>query len=216
MKRFTPFQKRTITTVFIIVTAVSGYFLSRVIGNQMRRSAYSDLLLNTQMTALLITPQEVQQLSADERDLENPTYLNIKRKFFEVKRINDDARSIYLLGLNDQKEQFVFVDSEPEGSYAYTLPGTINHEARNNDIRDHFAGATYVHGPYTRGSQEWISAYAPITNDQEEVLAMVRVDVEAQKITLLTNIISRGILLITALMVFSLMLIYINDSRKLS
>lgn len=214
MKRFTPFQKRIITTVLLVVIAVSGYFLSKVVEQQMKRSEFSDLLLKTQMIALLINPEEIQELNADDTDIDNPTYLSLKRKLVEVKKIDSDARYIYILGLNDERQQFFFVGSELMTSSKYMHPGTINQHATRNDIKNHIVGATYVYGPYENNTGEWISAYAPIHSEQGEVLAVVRVDVEAEKITLLINIIRRGILLITALMLFSLLLIYINASRK--
>jgi len=214
MKKFTPFQKRIFTSVLVIALAFSGYVLSKAVEQQMRRNELSELLLKTQMIALLISPDDVEKLNGSEADNDNPMYHSLKKRFVEVKKINKDAEYIYLLGLNDQLQQFYFVGSELMTSGEYISPGTINQNATRNDIRDHVAGATHVSATYETPSGEWISAYAPVISEEGDVVAVVRVDVEAQKINLLINIISNGILLITSLIIFSLLLLYLHDIKR--
>ena len=214
MKILSPFQKRIITTVILISIAISGYLLSKVVEQQMRKTEFSELLLKTQMLALLISPDEINQLKANEEDLMNPIYLELKKKLIEVKNINADAKYIYLLGLNESTEQFYFVGSELDTSNAYIAPGTLNEEAVRKDIRDHLAGSVHVYGPYETSEGEWISAYAPILNDDGSVSAVVRMDVESEKVVLLITIVRRAILLITALVVALLLLMYLSDQTR--
>lgn len=216
MKKLTPFQKRILTAVLIISLSISGYLLSKFVESQMRRSEFSNLLLKTQMIALLINAEDVQSLSADESDIDKPVYVSLKKKLIEVKKIDNDIQYLYLLGLDENNQQFFYAGSELMNSEYYTAPGTLNDQAGAKDIRDYMAGATHVSVRTDSDDNQSVSAYAPIRSDDGEVVAVVRMDVDAQKMMLLINIIRRGILLITALVVFSLMLIYINGSRKLS
>ena len=215
MKKFTGFQKRILVAVIIICVAVLGYFSAHFVRQQVRNHEFSELLLKTQMVALLVDQQDIEQLTGTPEDEISSVYSSLKKKLIRAKKTITEADKISLLGLNENYEQFYYLTSDLVAQGDYIQPGDINEEATRKDIADHINGATRLRGPYTSGTGEWVTTYAPVENESEEVIGLIRIDMQAQEVMLLGNILFRGMLLIASLTIFALLMVYISGARKL-
>lgn len=201
--------------LFLTAILILGSFLTVTVGRSMKQDEESNLLLRAEMIAVMLNVDDVSDLSGNELDLEKESYGTIKSLLTEIRMLNMDTRFIYLMGLNDQQQQFFHVDSEPIVSEDYSGPGDLYLEATERDIRNHLGGIPYTDGPYIDSWGEWISAYAPIFDDEKNVVAFVGMDVTAEKILLRIRIVQQAIMLIFSL-VFVVSLLFLMYARKIA
>ncbi|MFH0969169.1 MAG: ATP-binding protein [Patescibacteria group bacterium] len=140
----------------------------------LNRSATLSKSLNTDWIA---------SLSGDESDILNPDYAIIKEKIVAVKRINPDARFVYISGRKDGQVYFM-VDSEDPGSDSYSPPGQIYPEATQDFYSMFDTGSPLIEGPVSDRWGSWISALSPIVNPEtQKIIAVVGMDIEALNYT---------------------------------
>lgn len=181
----------------------------------MRLDEENNLLLRAQMIAVMLDRDDVRSLDGNERDLDKPAYDRLKLLLQQVRALNTDSRFVYIMGLNDMDQQFFNVDSEPAGSEDYSAPGDLYLEATPIDISNHKAGIAYTDGPYTDSWGEWVSAYAPIIDNNQDILGLIGIDVAAERILLRINIVKQAILLIFGLLFYITLILILHRRRVL-
>ena len=201
---------KTISILFLIVIITIGTFLTLHVGDSMKQDEETNLLLRAEMLATMIDVQKVADLSGTEDDINNPSYQSIKEVLTKLRMLNTDTRFIYLMGMNENRQQFFYVDSESTTSEDYSAPGDLYLDATERDIINHSAGIPYTYGPYTDSWGEWVSAYAPIHDEDGTVLAMVGMDVTADRILLRIHIVQQAIILIFGLIFFITLLFMLH------
>jgi len=212
----TSIKRKTILGILLLVSiAFAGIFATKYVGSKMKQDERSNLLLRTDMIALMLDRGYVQSLNGDETDLENPDYQILKKQLSQIRKLNSDTRFIYLMGLNEEGQQFFHVDSEPADSEDYSGPGDLYLEATDYDLLNHQAGIAYTDGPYTDSWGTWFSAYAPVLDADRNVLALVGVDIAAKRMLLRVNIVMQAMVLIFSLLFLSTLL-FIIEWRKSS
>ena len=195
--------------------AGTGLWLSQFVSEKMRLDEENNLLLRAQMIAVMLDRDDVRSLDGNERDLDKPAYDRLKLLLQQVRALNTDSRFVYIMGLNDMDQQFFNVDSEPAGSEDYSAPGDLYLEATPIDISNHKAGIAYTDGPYTDSWGEWVSAYAPIIDNNQDILGLIGIDVAAERILLRINIVKQAILLIFGLLFYITLILILHRRRVL-
>ncbi len=165
--------------VLILGALVSWYFGYTVFHNE--EEALINRIYNVAKT---LDSRTIEQLSADETDLDNPSYLYLKKKLVDLKIVNKDAKFLYLMGYDRKKTKlFFFVDSEtPDSVTTYSPPGEIYNESTDLQIENFLKGIAFAEGPYKDSWGRWVSAYAPVVSEKTGLpIAIVGIDVEADR-----------------------------------
>lgn len=130
-----------------------------------------------------LNPDEIAALSADELDLTNPAYQNLKARMTDIRAVNKDSRFVYLMGRKTDGTIFFYVDSENPGSPDYSPPGESYDEASPlvHSIFDTKKAAIEVASDRW-GS--WVSGLAPILDSKTgETRAVAGIDIDMKSYT---------------------------------
>lgn len=169
---------KTILCVSLVIV-IGGFVASFVVSNKIDSRERNALKTRADNASLVFTSEEIKNLSGSEEDLNNAYYFDIKNKLIALRRANEDARFVYLMGAKGEK-LFFFADSESITSEDYSPPGQVYEETNANDLAWYFKGESYSDGPYSDSWGNWVSGYShikdPITG---EVVAMLGMDVDA-------------------------------------
>lgn len=125
--------------------------------------------------AVALGTSEIVQLSGDETDLTNDSYISLKDKLIKLQSYNSDTRFVYIMGKKDS-EVFFYADSENPDSEDYSPPGQVYTEA-SPVIHEVFSTGKIQTEVSTDRWGKWLSVMAPIIDYQTgEVIAMVGFD----------------------------------------
>lgn len=120
-------------------------------------------------------------LSGSEVDTESAVYASLKSVLGRVASVNDDIEFLYLMGERADGTLFFYVDSEPADSEDYSPPGQVYDEATPAMQALFKDGAARTEGPDQDRWGVWISAYAPVRDASGNVVALLGVDLPAQR-----------------------------------
>ena len=200
--------------IILVLIIVIAFLLTNYVRESMKKDEQENLLLRAGMIALMLDRDRVRDLDGNASDTEKPSYTSLKRTLEHVRALNSDSRFIYIMGLDEDDQQFFMVDSEPSNSPDFSGPGDLYLDATESDIYNHKAGISYTDGPYTDSWGEWFSAYAPILGKNKEVLGMVGIDVAAERMLLRINIVQQAIFVIFSLL-FYITLLFVLTRRRI-
>lgn len=165
-----------ITTIVILLGIIASIYTYRSVS----RGTQEDLLKNVSSVASIFDLESILALSGSDTDLTNPAYISLKSKLEKIPEINSDITFIYLWGYRDGNPYFL-VDSEPADSEDYSPPGQVYDEATDLD-RDLFLKKL---PPAIEISTDrwgtWLSGLSPIWSESGEVVAVLGVDMSADK-----------------------------------
>ncbi len=170
-------------TLILLVGAVISVYMGRVVFEKEKTA----LVLQASSVAALIDSTQVESLSSDSSDLLKPQYADLKSEMVELKRVNKEARFVYLMGYReDIDKMFFYVDSEsPEDEVSYSPPGQVYEESSDLEISNFIRGIAFAEGPYSDRWGKWISAAAPIySKTTGRPIAIVGIDVNAKNMIL--------------------------------
>ncbi|MBI5456463.1 sensor histidine kinase [Candidatus Kaiserbacteria bacterium] len=161
----------------IFALGVGSYVYIDTFNNE---RAYTALIKRAQSMATLVDPRLVNGLTASESDLDNPAYIYLKEKLTALIEKNEDLEFIYLMGKEGNRIYFL-VDSEPPDSEDYSPPGQEYEEA-SFELFNGWA----PHEPYVLEIDEdrwgeWISALAPVVDENGETIALLGIDQDAKQ-----------------------------------
>ncbi len=157
--------------VLIFIGVSGSIFAGLRVNNQARDS----LLKRARTVSYALPSDQIYQLKGDSTDANSLAYANLKKKLADIRQANNDVRFVYLTGKNNG-QVFFYVDSESPDSKDYSPPGEIYSEASQAFSKSFDNGAAFVEGPYKDRWGNWLSALAPILDDNGKVIAVVGID----------------------------------------
>ena len=170
-----PMQYLTSATAVVIAVGLVGSALAAANASQVSK----DLILSRAVTAAAaFSATEIAALKGDARDLENPTYQSLKRRLVSIRQGNSGTRFAYLLDLNE-KEVIFLADSEPTVSKDYSPPGSPYPEATGLLRSTFFNDEAIIEGPAKDSYGNWVSALAPVTDEEGTIVAVLGIDIPA-------------------------------------
>lgn len=171
-----PKRLTSVVMMLIIIVGVMGSLFAGIAANTHNR----DLLMARARTAAdALQPEDIKALKGDSSDLKNPVYKRLKDRLAQIRLDNEGVRLVYLMGRHD-KNVFFFIDSEAPGSYNYSPPGQIYHEASVKLQGAFSSNEAFIDGPVRDRQGIWMSALAPIVDPNTgNILGVLGVDTPA-------------------------------------
>ncbi len=140
----------------------------------------NDLNISRAKTAAsAFSADDIQNLSGQFRDTDNPDYQSLKRRLTRIRQDNPGTRFSYILGHRDSGV-FFYVNSELPGSSGYAPPGQAYTEATPALLAAFSEDQAFIKGPSRDSYGNWISALAPIVDQSTgQTVAVFGIDVPA-------------------------------------
>ncbi len=139
-------------------------------------------------------------------------YAYLKTKLSRIKAVNADSRFVYLMARGADGQVYFLVDSEPTGSNDYSPRGEQYPEASVKLKAMFDNGRSLIEGPSNDSYGNWLSALAPIIDDQSyRLTAVVGIDVPATSYALLLGL-AGGIPVLLALL--AAVMIYVQQQIR--
>jgi hypothetical protein len=164
----------SIAVLVFLAGVISAFRVSHIIDKKNR----DVLLTRVQTIAYLVPSQNILKLSGTSADIEKPEYIALKQIMTDLRKVNSDARFVYLMGSNGSK-LFFYVDSEKPDSQDYSPPGEVYEDTSSLEFTNYNKGVSFTEGPYKDSWGSWVSAYAPIRDEHNTIVAIVGMDVDA-------------------------------------
>ncbi len=145
------------------------------------RRIRSDWLDRTKLVANALNVDRIRTLSGSRDDLAKPEYLRLKAQFFDLKKICEQCRFIYLLSRKPDGEVSILFDSEPADSPDYSYPGQIYDEVPESFLSVFETGTDSVAGPVKDRWGSWITALVPLKDPNTgRLVAVLGMDLDAR------------------------------------
>jgi PAS domain S-box-containing protein len=140
-----------------------GWVATEKAGERRDSAMRNDVMTRAQLGGASVDVEKVKTFHWDERDLNNPNYLQLKELMKSMVRANRDLRFAMLLGLKGQRVQFL-VDSEPPSSVDYSPPGQEYTEAAPDYLKGMLDHHPFIVGPTVDRWGTWIIASVPLVD----------------------------------------------------
>lgn len=177
-------SKAVIAVLFVIVLSIAGAVGAAIAARDNLRFTLSE---RSQSIAEALDARTVAKLSGTETDAGIPEYRELKTTLGDIKKVNPDVLSIYLMGQRGADLLF-FVDSEQPASDLYSPPGELYPDGTPENQAMFENGKPLVEGPIQDGFGNFISGLAPVFKEDGTIAAVVGIDVGS-------NMYWRGIIL---------------------
>lgn len=161
----------------IIIGVLSAWYVFM----QTDRSARAHILERVATIAVAVPEDELAALTGTEADLGTPAYETIKQFLTNMRSANSDARFLYVIGKQEAGDLFFYADSEPSESADYSPPGQVYYEATPAMHAVFENGERVTEGPDRDRWGLWISGYAPVLDEAGTVVALVGMDLPANR-----------------------------------
>ena len=168
--------------IAIVVAVVMGLVCALWRAHAVDRRLRSELLARARVAARAVAPERVAKLTGSEADLGTPDYLRLKEQLARMCDAQPGCRFLSLLGRRPQGEVFLFLDSEPPPSDAYSPPGQVYGEISTPNRRVFDEGTEAVTGPSTDRWGTWVTAWIPLgKSPAADGVAFFAMDVDAKQ-----------------------------------
>lgn len=205
-----PAKVRIATVVAILSVLLIGIASSVYVFTQVDSSGKDHILERAATIAVAVPQEEVRELAGTEDDLGTPAYEQVKLFLEQMRSANHDARFLYLIGQKPDGALFFYADSEPAESEDYSPPGQVYYEATDAMYAVFANGRKSTEGPDRDRWGLWISGYAPVVNEAGDVVAMLGMDLPANRY--LSDVFAYSVL--PLLVAFALILIIVAMERS--
>ncbi|MBU1612574.1 MAG: response regulator [Proteobacteria bacterium] len=159
-----------------------GFSITEIMGENAEESMRTELFMRVSAVGNALHPDEVGTLSAVPEDLDNPSYQRLMRQLTKIRIVNPDLRFVYLMDMRMSDRKIVFLlDTEPPSSEDYVLPGEVYDEAPEELVSMFSKGKAELVGPYTDRWGFWISGLAPVKSDDGNIVAVIGMDINANR-----------------------------------
>ncbi len=159
---------------FLIIEAGFGFVMYRFAAQAEQQS----LLTRVQTVAGAFDAREITQLAGNESDSETPAYRSLKQRLVRIGKVNADVVSVYVTGYRDGRV-FFYADSVDNHEVGEATPGLLYEEATPLFVSVFTEGKTIFEGPLADRWGEWVSAIAPIVDENAAVVASIGMDLDA-------------------------------------
>lgn len=177
-----PWRLRLLVGILAIflVGGVATFFVARWADRGQRDSLYEV----ANLIRYSVDPNLVTQLTGQPADTAAPAYAQLRKTFIDLGNATQKIRYIYLMGRRNQQNVFFYLDTQPDryasaGQPPLATPGEVYVDVTDGVLDVFFNGASTVVGPETDKWGTFVSALVPVRDDQEHVVALLGVDVEA-------------------------------------
>ena len=174
-KRSFPYLFALSALIIVAVGALSSYYVHEKVD----ASGRAHILDRAGTIAALLPPEYIHALTGSDADLGTPDYEHLKKLLIDVRSVNSDVRFVYLMGTQNGAI-FFYADSEQPTSEDYSPPGQAYDEATEAMHRIFNDGTARAEGPDRDRWGTWISAYAPVFDEQGAIIALLGVDLPAE------------------------------------
>lgn len=164
--------------VFVLLIGVISAFY---VFTQVDRAGREHILERAATIAVAVPQEELSELSGTEDDLGTPAYETLKSFLTRMRSVNGDARFLYVIGKNLEGNLFFYADSEPAESADYSPPGQVYYEATPAMQELFEDGRRRTEGPDQDRWGLWMSGYAPVVDESGTVVAMLGMDLPANR-----------------------------------
>lgn len=165
-------------TLFLVLSI--GVLGATYAGFASAKNIRSSLLERATTISHLISADTIAQLNANDSDLQNKFYQDLKESLTNVEAANHDVRFVYLLAQNENGQAFFYVDSvNPANEEDYSPPGQLYPEG-DTDVQHTYSTKTGEVLPITSDRWgNWLSAFSPVMDKDGNVVAILGMDVSA-------------------------------------
>ncbi|MES2930460.1 MAG: GAF domain-containing sensor histidine kinase [Patescibacteria group bacterium] len=170
------------TSSILILTAivlVVGIFMTLSIGEKTDTEQREALQLRAEIAAKAIRSEDILNLSGTTADIDSPVYVNLKNIMQALKGVRPDIRFVYLMGYSGGEKLFFYIDSEDPRSPDYSTPGDIYEDTTPQELDGFKNGQAFVEGPLQDEWGTWVSAFAPVKDENGTTIALLGMDVNA-------------------------------------
>jgi PAS domain S-box-containing protein len=178
MRRVDRFGRSTHWAVLLLLAMASAVLLVLLWQDGDTRLR-ADLQQRAELVARAINPARIEALTGSAVDLQSPDYRRLKKQLTEVRAADPRYRFLYVLRARADGEIQIAVDSEPEASADYSPPGMPYTEVTDSLRQAVIQGVPRVDGPERDRWGVWVSALAPVRNEDGALLGMLGIDVDA-------------------------------------
>jgi signal transduction histidine kinase len=166
--------------IVIAVILIVGTIASLFTYIKVSKSTQETLLKNAASMASIFETNEIASFSGSDNDLNNPAYIALKNKLEKIPQIDNEISFVYLWGYRDKNPYFI-VDSEPPTSPDYSPPGQIYTEATEIDHEIFTESLPSTIEMNTDRWGTWLSALTPIKDPAGKLIAVMGMDMSANK-----------------------------------
>lgn len=164
----------------IILVLLIGIGSSMFVFFNVKKSLLKSLQSRVLTLTAALPSGSLMELQADESDLDKYDYIYLKNILTKAHEVNDDVRFAYIIGQTQDGNAFFFVDSENPSSSDYSPPGQMYDEASATLLNIFKNGQPAVEGPIHDRWGNWISALAPLKDDETgKVIGVAGMDIAA-------------------------------------
>ena len=167
--------------LILVALALVGGGASYYVYSQIDHAGRVHILERVATIAVAVPEDTVLALSGSESDLGTPAYEELKSFLERMRSVNHDARFLYLVGKLPDGELFFYADSESAESPDYSPPGQIYYEASPGMQAIFEDAVRSTEGPDQDRWGVWISGYAPVLDTAGNVIAVMGMDLPAQR-----------------------------------
>ena len=159
---------------------ILGWLITQNIGAYLRQSNIDELSAKANTAAAAVNFRHVEKLSGGPADIGTPDYQRLKEQLKAINEANIDLIDVYLIRLDKGRIVFL-VDSEPDFSANSSEPGQVYEEASPQLKNKILSRKKFFLDAYTDRWGNWISAFAPILDPQNNtVIAAIGMDMDVK------------------------------------
>ncbi|GAB6058197.1 PAS domain S-box protein [Desulfonatronum parangueonense] len=164
----------------LLLVLLTGMLFAWSAIQQADRLMREELLRKTRLVAQAMNLERIRVLSGTEADLGTPEYDRLKQQLYLAKQVDQRWEWLYLIGRNDKRDVFFFLDSESDEDDLPSPPGQIYEEASPLMHQVFDTRRAIVEGPDEDRWGVWVSALVPLLDPgTDDLLGVVGIDVEA-------------------------------------
>lgn len=196
----------------IMIVVLAGWVITESGARQKDRVERDHVLKKTALVASAMEPELVSQLRLIPSDKDLQAYKKLKETLTRFGDSQDDIRYLYIMGMGDEGNVFFFLDAAPTRLFeqsSFAEPGEAYNDATDEFKASFKNGNRFVEGPVPDEWGVWISGLVPIFGkDGNKPIAVVGIDLDARKWSLMIAESRRLPILITLLMSCLIVLLF--------
>ncbi len=164
----------------LTIVLAGGWWAARWAGRQADATVRNDLMRLTQTAIIMLDGNEVASLTSSPADLDSPVYWRHHAVLTAVAKANPDVKWLYTMRFRQGAIYFA-VDGTETTSPSFAAPGDLYADAPAELKEAFFSGAAATFGPYRDRYGVFISSAAPVRDAAGRVVAVLGVDIVADK-----------------------------------